>query len=148
MKDIIGSILVLIICVAYMNMNMAYPAQAQTFPRAVIIFTAIVAALWLVNAVKKYLSAKAAGATESGSIALSEMNKTIIVVLLELLLYVIVVNRLGYFTSTFLYLLITMYTLGYRNKLVLVVLPIAFVAVVGIVFGKLLYIPLPTGLLF
>lgn len=147
MGDIIGSIFVLLGCVYYMSMNSSYPKQAQQFPRVIIIVTGILAAMWLIGSVRKHLSSKA-NPPKQGDKAPAELQKTIILIFVELLLYVILADKIGYFSSTFLYLIVTMYTLGYKNKIAMLALSAAIVAVIGLVFGKILVIPLPSGLLF
>lgn len=63
-------------------------------------------------------------------------------------LYLVLMTYLGYFLSTFLFLIGSMYFLTYRNWKVMVGLSIGWVVFSYLAFLRLLYVPLPTGSLF
>ncbi len=62
-----------------------------------------------------------------------------------LVLYLSAISVLGYFLSTFVFLIGAMYFLGYRRPLVAIAVATVWVAFSYLVFARLLYIPLPVG---
>ena len=62
-----------------------------------------------------------------------------------LVAYLLAINTLGYFLSTFVFLVGAMYFLGYRRLLVATAVSMVWLLFSYLVFLKLLYIPLPVG---
>lgn len=62
-----------------------------------------------------------------------------------LLVYVLVVDILGFVLSTFLYLAIAGWLIGYRNAPRLAIYALAVTAALTVVFGVLFSVPLPRG---
>ena len=83
--------------------------------------------------------------TQSSVIHMENINLlNIAVTILILVGYVIVLNKIGYFISTFLLGVLVMRLLGYKNKVGLILYPLAIVAVLFLGFKFLLNVPLPT----
>lgn len=57
--------------------------------------------------------------------------------------YVMLLPIIGYYVATILYIAVTMYLFGVRNKITLVAVPIGFVIFVFIIFGKILSLTPP-----
>lgn len=70
------------------------------------------------------------------------------IVLNVLLFYVLGINYIGYFISTAVFIGTTMFILGQKNLLFVLITPLFFTALLYYVFSRLLGVPLPTGLLF
>lgn len=64
------------------------------------------------------------------------------------ILYLVLMRYLGYTVMTLAYVLFGMHYLGYRKWKVMVSVAVVWVAVAYAAFYRLLYVPLPTGLLF
>lgn len=60
--------------------------------------------------------------------------------------YIASLRLLGYMIATYLFLLISFYVLGVKEKLKLFGLPLLMVAIYAVGFSMLLYIPLPRGI--
>ena len=65
-----------------------------------------------------------------------------------LLVYLLVMSWLGYFISSFFFVFLGMYLLGYRRYVVSVPISLGWILLSYLVFYRLLYVPLPTGKLF
>jgi hypothetical protein len=59
--------------------------------------------------------------------------------------YVLALYYLGYFISTFLFLIVSMSLLGQRRPAVLLAVPVGWLLLSYWVFVRLLYVPLPVG---
>lgn len=62
-----------------------------------------------------------------------------------LVLYLMAIETIGYYVSTFLFLTISMFILGYRRNVVILAIASGWLVFCYFVFAKLLYIPLPQG---
>lgn len=61
--------------------------------------------------------------------------------------YLVLIQLLGFFLSSFLFLVAAMSVLGYRKRLVLLAVAVGWVAFAYLVFYRMLFVPLPEGLL-
>ena len=59
--------------------------------------------------------------------------------------YLIAIQTIGYYASTFGFLGVSMHVLGYRNYPVMLAVTLAWLVFAYMVFARLLYIPLPVG---
>jgi len=62
-------------------------------------------------------------------------------------LYLVLMQYLGYYLTTVLYVVVSMYYLGYRKWKVMASVAATWVVVAYLAFFRLLYVPLPSGLL-
>jgi len=62
-----------------------------------------------------------------------------------LVVYLIGIQNAGYYLSTFIFLVVSMFVLGYRRYVVIITVAIAWLVFSYFVFSKFLYIPLPEG---
>lgn len=62
-----------------------------------------------------------------------------------MVLYLLVIEAVGYYVSTFVFLLGSMYMMGYRRPLIAVSVAASWLVLSYFIFAKLLYIPLPVG---
>jgi len=62
-----------------------------------------------------------------------------------LVVYLIGIQNAGYYLSTFIFLVVSMYVLGYRRYGVILAVAIGWLVFSYSVFSKFLYIPLPEG---
>jgi hypothetical protein len=69
-------------------------------------------------------------------------------IILYSVLYLVFIPRLGFYSSSVLFLLAMMVSLKVRNPLVLAGVPVVYVAVSYLVFRVFLHLPLPGGWLF
>ena len=62
-----------------------------------------------------------------------------------LALYLIAIQTIGYFVSSFVFLAVSIYGLGYRKLPMIALISVGWLAFSYVVFYRLLYIPLPVG---
>lgn len=79
--------------------------------------------------------------------ASARLTKKIFYFMLSTLLYLLIMNYLGFVITTIIYMPIIMWILGTKSKKTLILLPIGFTVLLYILFSNLLGIPLPQGLL-
>jgi membrane-associated HD superfamily phosphohydrolase len=75
-------------------------------------------------------------------------TSTVILIITLLLSYLILMQWLGYYISTPLFIISTMYILNYRKTYFVLLNSFSFVLISYFIFGKLLHIDLPLGILF
>ena len=68
-------------------------------------------------------------------------------ILLPMILYALLMGIVGYYVCTIAFICAVMYIFGIRNKITLIVVPVAFCAFVFLVFAQGLSITLPSGIL-
>lgn len=73
--------------------------------------------------------------------------KTIGLVVLISVIYLLLLRPVGFIIITFLYLLAEMFVLETKNKIMLVAVPLITTTVLFLLFTKVLTVPLPMGLL-
>ncbi len=69
-------------------------------------------------------------------------------IIITLILYLISIYFLGYFISSFIFVLVSLKILGYKAKLKALIIAISWILFSWLIFYKLLYVPLPTGIIF
>jgi uncharacterized membrane protein len=112
------------------------PAQAALFPRLIIIITALLSLLMLVSTfVDKSQRRPAPPLIENGARLTIAVGATI--------LYIYLMNRIGYFTSSLLYVVALAIALGYRRYATVIVSALGFMAFVFIIFTVFFNRPLP-----
>jgi len=79
-------------------------------------------------------------------ISLSTETKKNIFFIAFLFIYLFSIKFLGFLISTVLFLIITMYFLGIRNKKILFLFPIIFIIIIFLFFNLWLMVPLPVGI--
>ena len=62
-----------------------------------------------------------------------------------LVVYLIAIENAGYYVSTFLFIVVSMYALGYRRYPIMIGVALGWLLFSYTVFAQLLYIPLPEG---
>ena len=69
----------------------------------------------------------------------------VILFALWLAAYLVAIESVGYYTSTFVFLMVSMYVLSYRNYLIMLAVTLCWLVFAYVVFGHFLYIQLPEG---
>ena len=62
-----------------------------------------------------------------------------------LVVYLLVMNYIGYFLSTFIFMITGMIYLGYKNIKVMLITSATWIVFLYIIFYKILFVPLPLG---
>jgi hypothetical protein len=141
-KDSFGEILVpsslIAFSIVFLAITFSFPAE-EAGPAAIPLlwsFWTIVlcaAILWQV------LHGKAKPDPESGRLVF------LLLVTILLIAYYFAIQAIGYFLSSFLFLVLLMHILAYKKKLIIYLIAVGWVAFSYIIFYKLLYIQLPLG---
>lgn len=140
----IGSLSVAIFTISY-----TFPPEAALFPKAVSAFTFILIVSELVVQYKNKGKTKdGIESTEDKEELLEEIesDNNWLVVLIFSTLYYVLMKSIGFYPITVVYLLITPWVLGYRNKKVIVLTAIITTIIIWFVFGRLFYVPFPKGI--
>lgn len=66
----------------------------------------------------------------------------------SLLVYILVICIVGFYIASPIYMAVTMYLLGQRNKKVIIFVPLAVTLFIYVTFTIVMKIPVPMGLLF
>jgi putative tricarboxylic transport membrane protein len=141
-KDYFGEILVpcslIAFSMVFLAITFSFPSE-EAGPSAVpllwIFWTIVlcVAILW------KVLRGKAKPDPESGRLAF------LILVMVVLIGYYFTIQIIGYFLSSFLFLVLLMHIMAFKKKLIIYVVAVCWVVFSYTVFYRLLYIQLPLG---
>ena len=73
--------------------------------------------------------------------------KKVAVFIVMTILYIIIMQYIGYYLSTVIYLILGMYYLSYKNWIVMISIAGGWVVFSYFAFYRLLYVPLPKGML-
>ena len=77
----------------------------------------------------------------------AKLTKKILFFMLSTFGYLILMNYLGFFIMTILFMPLLMWILGTKSKLTLIILPIVTTVILFVLFDLILGIPLPQGML-
>lgn len=110
------------------------------FPQIIIILSMILITISLISTIRKNKGKLFKGEK------VKELNAAFLLLLVSIILFILLVNYIGFFISTFALVGAILYALGQRIiKKVLILSSTAAIAYT-LVFGKLLSVPLPRGL--
>lgn len=133
------SIVLLIFCSQLPGIN----PMARTYPIVVIAGSFVMVAIILVQTFTKKQPAQS---TESGDPPLSKKTTIrIIIYCVAILVYILLMDKLGYIISTIVFAVYSLIFMHNKNKIVIVVLPVIFALLMYFIFLKFLYVTLPTG---
>lgn len=139
LRNRIASVFVLLLAAAGFVHIHGLPAGAAMFPRLVLGATAFLATLWLIST---FMAAKrAVDAPASGPFIENPRNFGIFVA--TIVGYIALIEILGYFTSTAMFMLASSTLLGFRRHRFLIIATVAFIAFVYVIFVVLFKRPMP-----
>ena len=136
---IILAIIVSIFTLDLRNTN----AAARTYPMVMIIacyaMIAIIVIKWLVTR-KEVLKESVKG---------MDLKRFFYIVIYcaAILVYILLIDKLGYVVSTVLFGIYSLIYLKNRNKILIIVLPVAAAILLYFMFSKFLFVKLPSGIL-
>jgi putative tricarboxylic transport membrane protein len=132
------NIFLIVFCFLYFYLAKQLPHKVAVYP---FLITAILGVLTLVHIIQTFMK-KEEGKGEG--IFENFQGKQFLFVITSCFAYVFVVNVLGFFTATFIYLMITL--VGLRvNKYIALITTIGFCIGVYFIFCSFLKVPLPKG---
>ena len=136
----IGFALVLMLFVSDLgNTNEA----ARTYPMVMIIACFVCIAFLIIQWIRKRktILEEDAGGMEKKRVLY------IVVYCVAVLLYILLIDKLGYVVSTVLFGIYSLIYLGNRNKLAIIIIPLAAAVVLYLMFSNILFVQLPSGIL-
>ena len=142
-QDLVIGIIAIIIGVAAFIEAQKFPSDTQSYTFfATIVFTL----LGIILTVSSIVNAKKPSpGTEE--VSLKSFTNPLLMFLI-VLVYTILIGLLGFFTSSIIFMLGTMYFMGYRRPLPMILTTIGLLGFVYFLFVIQLKVCLPTGILF
>ncbi len=145
-SDILGRFMIigffLVVSILFLVQSMNFPTSSAVGPAAVPrLWITMLIPLNILLMIKTFR--KKDGVAESGprvDIVLSFIG--------FLIVYLFVMQVFGYFLSTFAFIIVGLYYLGYRNWRNTIIIASSWILFSYVVFYKTLYVPLPLGMLF
>ncbi len=135
----------IMIPVFFIFLSFVFFIISYTFPSNEDVGPAVVPRLWIFILIPLNIYLILISLRQKGKVT-EIINKAPVYQFIGLLtLYLIGIIYLGYFLSTFLFLFLSLYMLGYRNYRVMLFIDIGWMIFSYVIFYKLIYVPLPVG---
>ncbi len=130
------------IAVIFYLITLGFPKEQQVGP-------AVVPWLWILFLITLNIYLLIRGITgREGEDPKRGRVDTVFLFLGLIVLYLVAIQLIGYFVSTFLFIVLAMYMLAYRNYVVIFSTAVGWLVFSYFAFFKLLFVPLPKGLVF
>ena len=142
-RNIVFSVLVLLVSVTAGSVAFAYPADSSWFPRVLSVFLALMAIVLMI-------SSNGSTKAEDASLYRGQASQLIYAasVFVAAVLYAIAIQFLSFEIANFLFLVAAMYLLGQRNPIVIAAVATVTMLLVKLLFFVLLDVSRPQGLLY
>ena len=139
-----GASIVLILSAFYFSMSLSLPPLARMFPQIVTVVTGVLAIIWLISSFADQVKKP-----EKISIEMSpKLIKLLTFLFIQLFAYVFLNEVLGFYVTTFIFLMVGMCTLGYRRYGYMAAISMTLLVIIKIVFDGYLNVKLPPGYFF
>lgn len=141
-KDRIGALIVFVFCAGAWSMLDSMPPEAAFFPRLILGLAFGLGVLWVAST---FLAKRPAveGGSESTAQGFFTNPKNFAVFTACLVAYIALIDLVGYFTSTALFILTASFALGFRKPLAVIGSTAGFVLFIYVVFVLIFQRPLP-----
>lgn len=148
-KDLYSGAFLCILFAAAFVMALGFPAKSKEFPIFITAFGFILSAILLIRGI--FNVKKEANRDSDRKLTLTKSKKNILFTFLALIVYSVLIPRLGFCASTFLYLAGEMIYLypgkkTAKNYIIIFAISAIFDIFLYVVFKVLLYVPLPKGI--
>ncbi|QQK78829.1 tripartite tricarboxylate transporter TctB family protein [Salicibibacter cibi] len=141
--DLISSIIVMAVAIFFLYQTFGFPAtgtDSETGPEFIPrIFSTLLMILGIILFIKSFITKEEAPTTKVKMIALT---------IGILFVYLLLINFLGYYSSTILFVLVLLLITNIRKIAFLITVPIMVALFIFVFFENLLTVPIPTGILF
>ena len=138
MRERLGVLLAFLFCTAAWSQLDSMPDEAAFFPRLIIGLAFLLILAW--GGTTFFKRAQSLAESESGD---SSNLRNLLVFILCLVGYILMIDVLGYFTSTALFILTASFALGFRRPAVVAATMVSFIAFIYVVFVIIFQRPLP-----
>ncbi len=143
--DVVISIVALVFGALLLIEIHGYPDDVKMFPRLFLILFMIFMGITLVNGIRKTLAPEKYDASEWW--ARLDVTRNPILTAVMIVVYVALIGILGFYISTAIYMLVSMYVFGSKKWIVNLVVTASLLVFCFVLFEKLLSVTLPVGLL-
>lgn len=145
--DIVISIALFIFCGLYFYLSLSFTPQARFLPQYVIALLFLLTIGLFISALPKKTKNDAQDNVEKKKEE-PIIFKRVMGVLIISLLYVFLLDKIGFYITTAFYLTIVMYFLGIKNYKLILFITVFFTSIIFIIFKFLLEVSTPKGILF
>lgn len=133
----------------FLLMSIVFYFQSSIFPVSSDVGPAVVPRLWIFMLAPLCLLLLFKTFREKEKVEKGGPRIDIVFTFIGLLItYLVAMNFIGYFLSTFLFMVIGMVYLGYKDKKVMIITTSTWIVFSYLIFYKVLFIPLPLGKIF
>ncbi len=133
----------------FLIVSILFLVQSLSFPSSSTVGPAAVPRLWILMLIPLNLLLLFRTMRRHEEVAETGPRVDIVLTFIGfLVVYLFVMQVLGYFLSTFFFILIGLYYLGYRNYKNSIIIASSWILFSYVVFYKTLYVPLPLGFIF
>lgn len=130
----------------FLMMSIIFYLQSFIFSVSSEVGPAVVPRLWIFTLVPLCILLVINTFKNKEDIEKSEIRIDIVLTFIGfLVMYLLIMHYIGYFFSTFIFLITGMIYLGYKNKKVMITTAAIWIAFSYFIFFKILYVPLPIG---
>jgi len=141
--DRIISIILLIFCVLYFYLSLSLSIQSKTYPQIIILLLSFLSIVLLTIA-----TFKGEKKIENKNNKEKIITSRVFCVFIITLVYIFLIEKIGFYIDTEIFLVGLIYFLGVRNLKIVFFVPLLFTFFLFIIFRLLLRIPTPIGILF
>lgn len=138
-QDIISSLVILFFLITLTAQLGAIPEESSTYPKILMGLSYIMVVIQLIRNVLKYKNSEL---VETQAL---EQAKFLIPYGILVVVYLFLLNKIGYIFDTVLFCVVSLIGLRLKNKAVIVILPIVFTLLIYFVFSLFLSVILPRG---
>jgi hypothetical protein len=153
-NNVFTAIVVIVLSIFAYFETLSYPYESAYFPRFIIIMLAVLGCMILANEFRKWPKArhseKSKNQTEVAGVSLMRQPKfrKVILIIVSSLIYLILISRLGFFSTTLVYLPAMMWLLDVRKIVTLAFSTAVVVFFIYLIFRVFLKVPFPEGIVF
>ncbi len=132
-------LVILLICGVFYTQTLEFPEQEDVGPEVVPYLWMFFIILFCIQLVFQAAKKQGPPDPEPGNL------RTVFAYAAFVVLYLLVIESAGYFVSTLVFLVVSMFFLGYRKPVIIAAVTLGWLVFSYGIFYKLLYIPLPVG---
>lgn len=153
-KDTYLAVFIIVLSICAYAVSYPYPYNSAYFPRFIIILLGFLGAIMLVKELKKGKPAPQIKktATPESRAGISSWRQSapykVILMAASSIVYLILIDNVGFFVTTLFYLLVMVRLLGVRSFRTNAISTVVVVFFIYLIFGMFLKVPFPEGLLF
>lgn len=141
-RERLGALITFLLCAAAWSQLGAMPAEAAFFPRLILGLAMLLAAAWGVTTFFGSQSRPEKNGDEQPA-PFIENPRNLAVFILCLVGYIALIDTIGYFTSTALFIVASGLALGFRRPAIIAATTVGFIAFIYVLFVVIFDRPLP-----